>query len=160
MKHDKIIILFICWLTFNIFYNIYILFISYFSKYISINSYIVYRYIAFPFQQIILDSIVASISPCHGDDPGSIPGQGALCVVIAQMVECALSMREARGSMPLDYTFFLIFFFYLFVISLYLLYIVKLVIFVQLKYVLKVLNPPQLDCILFYRFVDSTIIIF
>ena len=28
-------------------------------------------------------------------------------VVLAQMVECALSMREARGSIPLDYIFFL-----------------------------------------------------
>lgn len=30
-------------------------------------------------------------------------------VVLAQMVECALSMREARGSIPLDYTFFFFF---------------------------------------------------
>lgn len=28
--------------------------------------------------RMVLDSIVASILPCHGSDPGSIPGQGAL----------------------------------------------------------------------------------
>ena len=31
-------------------------------------------------------------------------------VVLAQMVECALSMREARGSIPLDYILFFHFF--------------------------------------------------
>ena len=63
------------------------------------------------------DSIVVSISACHADDPGSIPGRGvlgcaflklfyfriALCHAVgdlAQMVERSLSMREALGSMP------------------------------------------------------------
>ena len=27
----------------------------------------------------ILDSIVVSISACHADDPGSIPGRGVFC---------------------------------------------------------------------------------
>ena len=64
------------------------------------------------------DSIVVSISACHADDPGSIPGRGdsfsswsrglLTCWKrvlrfggdLAQMVERSLSMREALGSMP------------------------------------------------------------
>ena len=63
------------------------------------------------------DSIVVSISACHADDPGSIPGRGVKVFVLhilvwllrlvlnfrgdlAQMVERSLSMREALGSMP------------------------------------------------------------
>ncbi len=29
----------------------------------------------------IRDSIVVSISACHADDPGSIPGRGVLCII-------------------------------------------------------------------------------
>jgi hypothetical protein len=31
----------------------------------------------------IRDSIVVSISACHADDPGSIPGRGVLCMLNA-----------------------------------------------------------------------------
>ena len=63
---------------------------------------------------------MGSISACHADDPGSIPGRGVFSIYVvrdvhiyavrdvqiycngdlAQMVERSLSMREALGSMP------------------------------------------------------------
>jgi hypothetical protein len=37
----------------------------------------IYETVELHFFKPFRDSIVASISPCHGDDPGSIPGHGA-----------------------------------------------------------------------------------
>ena len=36
----------------------------------------VYYYISYQTYEDFLDSIVVSISACHADDPGSIPGRG------------------------------------------------------------------------------------
>jgi hypothetical protein len=55
---------------------------------------------------VFLGSIVVSILPCHGSDPGSIPGRGALFREIhftflgelAQMVESKLRNQEVIGS--------------------------------------------------------------
>ena len=55
---------------------------------------------------VFLGSIVVSILPCHGSDPGSIPGRGALfreadfaCLgELAQMVESKLRNQEVIGS--------------------------------------------------------------
>ena len=54
---------------------------------------------------VFLGSIVVSILPCHGSDPGSIPGRGALFREIhftfpgelAQMVESKLRNQEVIG---------------------------------------------------------------
>ena len=49
-----------------------------------------------------------SILPCHGSDPGSIPGRGATFFGdVAQVVERSLSMREAQGSIPCFYSILL-----------------------------------------------------
>ena len=33
------------------------------------------------YRSVLRDSIVVSISACHADDPGSIPGRGVLCAI-------------------------------------------------------------------------------
>src|SRR5699024_10086228 len=46
-------------------------------------------------RRIVRDSIVASISACHADDPGSIPGLGGLLIIIT------LSPDHIRRAKPL-----------------------------------------------------------
>ena len=45
-------------------------------------------------------SIVVSISACHADDPGSIPGRGStvLLVVLGQQVALLLGFRDVGGA--------------------------------------------------------------
>ncbi len=56
--------------------------------------------------RLFLDSIVVSISACHADDPGSIPGRGGLinfwgmkATEMALFTKNWLSVRSRRGDM-------------------------------------------------------------
>ena len=46
------------------------------------------------------DSIVVSISACHADDPGSIPGRGDFCGALRWRFDCGReSPRFLRGCL-------------------------------------------------------------
>ena len=47
---------------------------------------------------ILRGSIVVSISACHADDPGSIPGRGIFYAPTGSIFEASLIKRHLQGS--------------------------------------------------------------
>ena len=43
----------------------------------------------------VRDSIVVSISACHADDPGSIPGRGVSCLSVAHLSPATIHAESA-----------------------------------------------------------------